>query len=85
MDKSIFISEIIELAWDDEVSFDTILKTHGVSEKEVILIMRDNMKASSFKMWRKRVSGRKKKHLQKLRPENTKINDIDYEESEDKS
>ncbi|MEM6812618.1 MAG: TIGR03643 family protein [Pseudomonadota bacterium] len=56
------ISEIIELAWCDKTSFDSIETQTGLSEKEVIEIMRTNMKASSFRMWRKRVSGRKQKH-----------------------
>jgi uncharacterized protein (TIGR03643 family) len=38
----------------------------GISEEQVIEIMRRNMKPSSFKMWRKRVHGRATKH-QKMR------------------
>ncbi len=56
------LSEIIALAWDDETSFDAIERQFGLSEGEVIKLMRRNMKASSFRMWRKRVSGRKTKH-----------------------
>ena len=33
-----------------------------LSEKDVITIMRRNLRLSSFKLWRKRVSGRKTKH-----------------------
>ena len=58
-------SEIIEMAWDDEVSFDAIFEITGLKESEVIKIMRDNMKPSSFRMWRKRVSGRTLKHSKK--------------------
>ena len=53
---------IIELAWRDEVSFDDIKMQTGYSEREVISVMRSHMKPSSFRMWRKRVSGRKTKH-----------------------
>lgn len=60
------ISEIIEMAWDDETSFDAIEIQTGLLEKEVIQIMRDNMKPSSFRMWRKRVSGRASKHNAKI-------------------
>jgi len=56
------ISETIELAWADEVSFEEIKQRLGLSEPEVIDIMRRHMKPSSFRMWRKRVSGRKTKH-----------------------
>lgn len=56
------ISEIIGLAWHDEVSFDDIKRQTGLSEKQVIALMRSEMTPSSFRMWRKRVSGRKTKH-----------------------
>jgi len=56
------ISEIIEMAWCDETSFDSIKLQTGKSEQDVIKIMRTYMKPSSFRMWRKRVSGRKAKH-----------------------
>lgn len=57
---------IIELAWRDEVSFDDIKAQTGLAEKQVIKIMRGHMKPSSFRMWRKRVSGRKTKHQKAL-------------------
>ena len=56
------ISEIVALAWDDETTFDAIERQFGLSEGEVIKLMRRNMKASSFRVWRKRVRGRKTKH-----------------------
>ena len=56
------VDEIIALAWDDKVSFDGIEDIYGLSEKDVITIMRRNLKSSSFRLWRKRVSGRKAKH-----------------------
>lgn len=62
------ISRIIEMAWEDRTPFDAIEFQFGVSEKEVQQIMRKHMKASSFRMWRKRVSGRDTKH-RKLRKE----------------
>ena len=55
-------SRIIEMAWEDHTTFDSIKDQFGLTESEVIKIMRNNMKRSSFKMWRKRVSGRKTKH-----------------------
>ena len=58
---------IIELAWRDEVSFDDIKAQTGHSEAEVIQVMRAHMKPSSFRMWRKRVSGRKTKHHTRLK------------------
>lgn len=61
------ISEIVEMAWCDFTSFDAIEQQTGLQEKEVITIMRSHMKPSSFRMWRKRVSGRKAKHTHKTK------------------
>ena len=58
-------SEIIGMAWCDTTSFDVIHKTTGLSEKEVIALMRKTLKPSSFRLWRKRVSGRVAKHSKK--------------------
>lgn len=57
-----FINDIIRMAWADDISFDKIKKDRGLCEAEVIKIMRSNLKAGSFKLWRKRVSGRSSKH-----------------------
>ncbi len=62
MEKLTETSRIIEMAWEDRTTFDSIKDQFGLSESEVIKIMRKHMKRSSFKMWRKRVSGRKTKH-----------------------
>ena len=59
------IDEIIELAWSDKVSFDSIHQSTGLNEQEVIQIMRTHLKPNSFKLWRKRVSGRQSKHDKK--------------------
>ena len=56
------IDRIIEMAWEDRTPFEAIEEHFGLKEKEVIKLMRSSMKESSFKMWRKRVSGRKTKH-----------------------
>lgn len=57
------ISRIIEMAWEDRTPFEAIKEQYKVPESQVIRLMRTHMKASSFRMWRKRVSGRKTKHL----------------------
>jgi uncharacterized protein (TIGR03643 family) len=56
------IDRVIEMAWEDRTSFEAIQYQFGLSEKDVIALMRKEMKSSSFRMWRKRVSGRKTKH-----------------------
>lgn len=64
------IDRIIEMAWEDRTPFDAIEAQFGVSEKDVIKIMRMQLKESSFKLWRKRVnSGVSQKHLKKRNPE----------------
>jgi len=50
------------MAWEDRTPFEAIEFQFNLKEKEVIKLMRSNLKTSSFKMWRKRVSGRKSKH-----------------------
>ncbi len=55
-------SELVAMAWDDDTSFDQIKTQSGLSEPEIIKIMRQHMQPSSFRMWRKRVSGRASKH-----------------------
>jgi len=59
------ISRVIEMAWEDRTPFEAIQEDYGLSEKEVIKLMRSEMKASSFRMWRERVTARKTKHLSK--------------------
>lgn len=63
--SEIEIDRIIEMAWEDRTPFEAIKLQFGISEQEVIKIMRKNMKHSSFKMWRARVQGRATKHAQK--------------------
>ena len=62
-------SRIIEMAWEDRTPFEAIKHQFGLSESQVIKMMRANLKSSSFKLWRNRVSGRKTKHLQLRSPD----------------
>jgi uncharacterized protein (TIGR03643 family) len=55
---------IIEMAWEDRTPFEAIEFQFGLIEKEVIELMRTEMKRSSFEMWRKRMKGRSTKHQQ---------------------
>lgn len=59
------IDRIIEMAWEDRTPFDAISNQFEVSEREVIDLMRNQMKSSSFRLWRERVQGRKTKHSKK--------------------
>ena len=58
------VSRIIEMAWDDRTPFEAIQHNFGINESEVIKLMQLNLKKSSFRLWRQRVSGRKTKHEQ---------------------
>ncbi len=57
------ISRLIEMAWEDRSPFESIKHVFALSEPQVIELMRSQLKLSSFKMWRKRVTGRVTKHL----------------------
>ncbi|BDA67560.1 hypothetical protein CAL7716_017260 [Calothrix sp. PCC 7716] len=59
------IDRVVEMAWEDRTPFEAIEIQFGLQEKQVIELMRREMKASSFRMWRERVTGRNTKHLQK--------------------
>ena len=56
------INRIIEMAWEDRTPFEVIEKEFSITHGELISIMRTNLNSSSFKLWRKRVNGRKTKH-----------------------
>ena len=64
------IDRIIEMAWEDRTPFEAREAQFGLPEKEVIKLMRRELKRSSFNLWRKRVnSGVSQKHLKKRNPE----------------
>lgn len=57
------LSRLIEMAWEDRTPFDAIEQNFGVSEPQVIALMRKELKRNSFNLWRKRVTGRATKHV----------------------
>ena len=59
------LNRIIEMAWEDRTPFDVIYKEFDITQNELERLMRNNLKPGSFKLWRKRVSGRKTKHIAK--------------------
>ena len=56
------LSRIIEMAWEDRTPFEAIEVNYGLNESSVINLMRREVKPSSFRLWRKRVTSRKTKH-----------------------
>ena len=71
---------IVRLAWEDRTSFEEIKQRTGLAESEVIEVMRRELKPSSFRLWRKRVSGRITKHRRLLK---RSLNGPDISEWED--
>ena len=69
------IDEVIGMAWSDKISFEQIKKKTGFKEKEVISIMRKNLKKNSYVVWRKRVRGRLSKHRKRSR---MKLNNYEF-------
>ena len=63
------ISVVIQMAWEDRTTFETIMERMGISESEVIKIMRLELKSDSFKLWRKRMKGKATKHRALRSPE----------------
>jgi len=64
------IDRIIEMAWEDRTPFEAIEVQFGISESQVIAIMRNELKRSGFNLWRARVhSGVSQKHAKKRNPE----------------
>jgi uncharacterized protein (TIGR03643 family) len=52
---------IIAMAWEDRTPFEAIQIQFGLSEDQVVEVMRKSLKRSSWKLWRERVNGRKTK------------------------
>ena len=67
-------NRLVEMTWQDRVSFDIIKELYGFTENEVKNMMSgDLLKRSSFKMWRKRVQGRATKHKLKVSYKTTRF------------
>ena len=62
-------SRIIEMAWEDRTPFEAIEDLYGLSEPQVIELMRSSIKRKTFNNWRARVSGRKTKHIKLRSPD----------------
>jgi len=62
-------SRVIEMAWEDRTPFEAIERLYGLSEPQVIELMRSSIKRKTFNNWRQRVSGRKTKHTKLRSPD----------------
>lgn len=63
------ISAVIQMAWEDRTSFETIKARVGLSESDVIRLMRYELNPSSYRLWRMRMKGRITKHRALRSPE----------------
>lgn len=63
------VSAVIQMAWEDRTTFETIYERVGLNEPEVIRLMRAELNASSFRLWRMRMKGRTTKHRALRNPE----------------
>ena len=63
------VSALIQMAWEDRTSFETIQERVGLVESDVIRLMRQELTARSFRVWRMRVKGRITKHRALRNPE----------------
>lgn len=63
--SEIDIDRVIEMAWEDRTPFDAIKFQFGLSEAEVKVLMKKELKFGSYKLWRKRVENCKTKHSAK--------------------
>ena len=59
------INRIIEMAWEDRTPFDAIEFQFGLNEAGVKALMKEQLKFSSYKMWRTRVVNCNTKHVKK--------------------
>ncbi len=53
---------VIWAAWADRISFEYIYEQVGLTESDVIQLMRKHQKPSTFRRWRRRVADRTTKH-----------------------
>ncbi len=56
------ISAIIQMAWEDRTTFETIQERTGWAEADVIRLMRHELRSNAFRLWRQRMQGRVTKH-----------------------
>jgi uncharacterized protein (TIGR03643 family) len=68
------VSAVIQMAWEDRTTFETIHERVGLTEPEVIRLMRAELNPSSFRLWRMRMKGRITKH-RALRSPDMKFDD----------
>ena len=67
------IDRVIEMAWEDRTPFEAIEQQFGLSEPEVIKLMRRELLPASWRRWRARVQGRATKHQAKSQVDDSRF------------
>lgn len=62
---AIQMDRIIEMAWEDRTPFEAIKFQFGLTEADVKVLMKKELKFSSYKLWRERVENCSTKHASK--------------------
>lgn len=56
------LDRVIEMAWEDRTPFEAIERQFGLTEADVIALLRRELKPASWRRWRARMQGRRTKH-----------------------
>jgi len=51
------IQRVIATAWDDRPPFNSVLMNHGLTQGQLVQLLRRELTASAFKMWTTRTRG----------------------------
>jgi len=68
------LSRVVEMAWEGRTPFVVIELLNQLSEPQLMVLMRKAMAPSSFRMWRQRASGQRKKHARRRNPSISRAN-----------
>ena len=53
------IARVIEVAWDDRPPFNAVLLSHGLSEGQLVALLRRELTPKAYKLWLQR-SGKRR-------------------------
>jgi len=62
------IQRIIATAWDDTPPFNAVLMQHGISQGELVQLLKRELTPNAFKLWRARTGGGKPNAPMKRKP-----------------
>jgi uncharacterized protein (TIGR03643 family) len=53
------IARVIDIAWDDRPPFNAVLLSHGLSEGQVVALLRRELTPNAYKVWVQRTRGKR--------------------------